>query len=96
MAAWCGAQAISADVSLLYAIFLVPPVMLVTVLPVSIAGWGLREGAMVAAFSYIGLPQSDGLVVSLLLGGSYLALGLIGCAIWLTTTDRLAAAPRVS
>ena len=61
--------------SFLNALFLVLPVMLVSVVPISIAGWGVREGAMVAAFAYAGLPQSDGLLVSILFGVSYLILG---------------------
>ena len=33
---------------------------------------------MIAAFAYAGLPQSEGLVLSLLFGVGYLALGIIG------------------
>jgi uncharacterized membrane protein YbhN (UPF0104 family) len=85
LAAWCAAAAVSAPLPLLYAVFLVPPVLLVTVVPISIAGWGVREGAMVAAFGYAGLPQSDGLLISLLFGASYLAMGALGGLIWLAT-----------
>ena len=86
--AWCAAGAINANVPLLYAIFLVPPVILVTVVPISIAGWGLREGAMVAAFGYAGLPPGDGLLVSLVFGAGYLVMGAIGGLIWVGTPDR--------
>ena len=86
--AWCAAVAIGADVPLLYTLFLVPPVILVTVVPISIAGWGVREGAMVAAFGYAGLSQSDGLVVSLLFGASYLVVGAAGGLMWITSPDR--------
>ena len=58
------------------------PVALVSVVPISIAGWGVREGAMVAAFAYAGLPQSDGLLVSILFGFSYLMLGVLGGLVW--------------
>ena len=86
--AWCAAGAINANLSLLYAIFLVPPVLLVTVIPISIAGWGLREGAMVAAFGYAGLQPDDGLLVSLVFGAGYLVMGAIGGLIWVATPDR--------
>ena len=88
LAAWCGARAIDADVPLLYTIFLVPPVILVTVVPISIAGWGVREGAMVAAFGYAGLPPGDGLIVSLLFGAGYLVMGAVGGLIWIATSGR--------
>ncbi len=87
-AAWCAARSIGADVSLLYCLFLVLPVMLISVVPISIAGWGVRESAMVVAFSYAGLPESDGLLVSLLLGAGFLVLGVAGGLVWVLTTDR--------
>jgi uncharacterized membrane protein YbhN (UPF0104 family) len=88
VAAWAAARAIGADLSLLYALFLVLPVVLVAVVPISIAGWGVREGAMVAAFAYAGLPQADGLIVSLLFGAGFLVLGACGGVIWVTTSER--------
>jgi glycosyltransferase 2 family protein len=88
VAAWCAARSVGADLSLLYSLFLVLPVVLVTIVPISIAGWGVREGAMVAAFAYAGLPQSDGLTVSLLFGAGNLALGAIGGLVWILTSER--------
>jgi len=88
LAAWCAAGSIGADVPLLYTIFLVPPVILVTVVPISIAGWGVREGAMIAAFGYAGLPPGDGLIVSLLFGAGYLVMGAVGGLIWIATSGR--------
>lgn len=87
LTAWCIARSISADLSLPYSLFLVLPVILIAIVPISIAGWGVREGAMVAAFAYAGLPQSDGLLVSLLFGACYLALGAVGGVVWVLTTE---------
>jgi uncharacterized membrane protein YbhN (UPF0104 family) len=89
-ASWCMARAVQADLPLLDALILVPPVVLVTVIPISIAGWGVREGAMVTAFAYAGLARGDGLIVSLLLGAGYLALGAIGGLVWILTSERFA------
>jgi uncharacterized membrane protein YbhN (UPF0104 family) len=88
LAAWCVARSVGADLTLLNALFLVLPVVLIAVMPISIAGWGVREGAMVAAFTYAGLPQSDGLLVSILFGASYLILGAIGGCVWVFDTHR--------
>ncbi len=88
LAAWCAAHSVDANLPLLYSVFLVLPVILITVVPISIAGWGVREGAMVAAFAYAGLSQSDGLIVSLLFGAGYLVLGVAGGLVWVLTTDR--------
>jgi hypothetical protein len=81
--AWCLGRAIGTDFPLLSAIFLIPPVMLLTVMPVTVGGWGLREGMMVVAFTYAGLQQSDGFVVSLLFGLTFLLIGGIGGFVWL-------------
>jgi hypothetical protein len=82
LAAWGAARAAHASVDLVQTLFLVLPVVLIATLPVSIAGWGVRESAMVLAFSYAGLPESDGLIVSLLYGAVNLGTGAIGGAIW--------------
>jgi uncharacterized membrane protein YbhN (UPF0104 family) len=86
--AWCAARSVGADLPLLYALFLVLPVALIATVPISVAGWGVREGVMVAAFGYAGLPPSDGLIVSLLFGASYLAIGAVGGVVWIVTTRR--------
>ncbi|MFZ2266202.1 MAG: lysylphosphatidylglycerol synthase transmembrane domain-containing protein [Azonexus sp.] len=57
---------------------LVPPVMLLAMLPVSLAGWGLREGAMVVAFGQVGIGAPDTFLVSTTFGGIMLFLGLSG------------------
>lgn len=80
--AWCAARSVGAQLPLLYALFLVLPVVLIAIVPVSIAGWGIREGAMVAAFGYAGLTPSDGLIVSLLYGAGNLAIGALGGLVW--------------
>ena len=56
--------------------------MLIATIPASIAGWGVRESAMVLAFSYAGLEESDGLIVSILFGAASLAVGTIGGIVW--------------
>lgn len=80
--AWCAARAVAADVAMTDLLLLIPPVMLLTMIPVSIAGWGLREGAMVAAFGYAGLPIADGLMVSLVFGIAVFVAGAAGGIAW--------------
>ena len=88
LTAWCAARAVGANVPIHYLLFLVLPVVLISIVPISIAGWGVREGAMVAVFAYAGLPQSDGLIISLLFGAMYLALGAAGGLVWVLSSDR--------
>jgi uncharacterized membrane protein YbhN (UPF0104 family) len=75
---WAVAQSIGAAVGILDILLLVPPVLLITILPISIAGWGVRETAMMTAFGYAGLAQDDGLNLSLVFGAVSLLIGVIG------------------
>ena len=92
--AWSAARAVAAQLSYLDALLLVLPVMLIVTIPISIAGWGVRESALVLAFSYAGLPESDGLLVSVLMGGAMFAVGIIGGLVWLVGSDRVIDADR--
>ncbi len=76
--------ALSLDVSvgLRECLLLMPLVTLVAALPISIAGWGLREGAMVVAFGYVQVPPPAALAVSLVFGLIVLAASLPGALLW--------------
>ena len=82
-AAWCLAKSVAAPLAWSEALLLVLPVLLIATIPLSIAGWGTRETAMVLAFGYAGLPESTGLIVSVLLGIATFAAGLVGGVIWI-------------
>lgn len=76
------AMNLSVSLTLAEAAVLVPPVMLMTTLPISIAGWGVREGAMVTAFTLIGASAADAVVLSVAYGLANLAIGLTGGLAW--------------
>lgn len=86
---WCGALAVHAAVSFAQLLFVIMPVLLISAVPISIAGWGVRESLMVAGFSYAGLAQGDGLIVSIIFGAATLAMGAIGGIVWITSGYRL-------
>jgi uncharacterized membrane protein YbhN (UPF0104 family) len=68
-------------------LIVVPAAFLVTALPLSISGWGLREGAFVAGFGYLGLGGTDALTLSVLFGLLNTIVRLPGGLIWLLTKD---------
>jgi hypothetical protein len=86
--AWAAAMAAHIFVEPSQVFLLIPPVILIATIPVSIAGWGVRESAMVLAFSYAGLAESDGLIISILLGATTFAVGAIGGIVWMTSGYR--------
>jgi glycosyltransferase 2 family protein len=82
-AAWCGAKAIASPVSFAQILFLMPPVLLIATLPVSIAGWGVRESSFMFAFAHAGLAQTDALVISVLFGAASFIVGMAGGVVWI-------------
>ena len=62
---------------------LIPAVMEIAMLPISIAGWGVREGMAIIAFAGFGVASSVALGSSLVFGLIVLAVGLVGGLLWL-------------
>jgi uncharacterized membrane protein YbhN (UPF0104 family) len=88
--AWCVVQSIAAPVLFGQIFQLVPPVMLITMLPISIAGWGVREASMGLAFGYAGLMANEGVNISLLYGAVSFIVGLIGGLVWIFSAEKAA------
>jgi uncharacterized membrane protein YbhN (UPF0104 family) len=88
--AWCVAQSIAAPVSFGQTFQLIPPVMLITMMPISIAGWGVREATMGLAFGYAGLAANEGISVSLLFGAVYFIVGAVGGLVWIFSAEKAA------
>ncbi|MFH0299615.1 lysylphosphatidylglycerol synthase transmembrane domain-containing protein [Bradyrhizobium sp. 31Argb] len=87
---WCVAQSISAPLLFSQIFQLVPPVMLITMLPISIAGWGVREASMGLAFGYAGLAANEGVNVSLLFGAVSFIVGAFGGLVWILSAEKKA------
>jgi uncharacterized membrane protein YbhN (UPF0104 family) len=54
-----------------------------TFIPISIGGWGVREGAALLAFGLFGTPPEDALAISILFGLVYSVIGLFGGVVWM-------------
>jgi hypothetical protein len=66
----------------------VPGVMIVSAIPISIAGWGLREGTMVVGLGLLGVSQGDAALVSIAFGLLLLIFGLLGGLLWLMQGEK--------
>jgi len=60
----------------------VPPVFLLTIVPISLAGWGVREGAMVGILMLVGLAKAKILAISILYGLLLIIAALPGAWFW--------------
>jgi glycosyltransferase 2 family protein len=64
-------------------LIIVPIAGLMMIIPISIAGWGVREGVMVVGFSYLGVTTEAALAISILYGLVMLIVALPGGFLWL-------------
>jgi glycosyltransferase 2 family protein len=83
------AQGLGASLSLWQCLGLLPAVILITLVPLSFAGWGIREGAMVVMLGYAGVSPVMALSLSVLLGVGLLAASLPGLLLWLLGWPRV-------
>lgn len=73
-AAW----AVGSSLSFSLALVLVPMILLAMLLPITVSGWGLREGVAVALFPIVGLAAVEGLAASVAFGLIFLVVSLPG------------------
>jgi len=83
MIVWCLVRGLGLDVSLTYLGIIVPIISLLTMLPLSLNGMGIREGAMVLFLTPVGVAEGQALTLSLLWFSVYLAVGLLGGAVYM-------------
>lgn len=82
-------RAMGLDYPLSVYLVLVPPVILLIILPISLAGWGIREGALVGFFLLVGADKSKVVSFSLLYGVTALIASLPGLFIYLNQKHSL-------
>lgn len=76
------ARALGVPLGLLDCLAIIPPIMLATALPISIAGWGVREGAMVAGLALLGVAAEAALALSIAFGLLQIVIVLPGGLLW--------------
>lgn len=84
---WVIARGLHIDAGILDCVALVPLALLVAMIPISIGGWGLREGAFLGAFSLVGVVPGDAVALSVTFGLSGILASLPGGLIWLFNGD---------
>jgi uncharacterized membrane protein YbhN (UPF0104 family) len=67
----------------------VPPVILLTIVPISLAGWGVREGGMIGLFTLLGADKTLVLAMSITYGLILIISSLPGLAVYITGKHHL-------
>lgn len=74
----CGlARALASPISVLQCLLIVPPALLIASVPISLGGWGVREGALAAGFALVGAGSAAGVGASILYGLTSPLVGII-------------------
>jgi glycosyltransferase 2 family protein len=82
---WMLGQSLGLTVTFDQWFIVVPTVLLISMLPISIGGWGVREGAMVVALRGFGIPTEEALLPSILFGLCAVIATLPGAIFWIST-----------
>ena len=75
------ARAVGVETPFVVILPLVAPVLMTMLIPVTVAGWGLRESAAALLWGAVGLTAADGVTVSVAYGLIVLAGSLPGAAV---------------
>lgn len=82
---WLIGVSLGIKVSLIYYFINIPIIMAITLLPISISGIGVREGAFVYFFVQVGAKSVEALSLSFLLFFQWIALAIMGGLLYLFT-----------
>lgn len=72
------------NLTILDCLIIMPAVSLVSSLPISVAGWGVRELAMISALGMLGVPAESAFAVSIVMAMVGLVLALPGGIFWIS------------
>lgn len=79
---WVLARGSGVEIDYLLILGFLPIVILAQLIPVSIGGWGIREGMIVTLFALFGIAMAPALVVSILWGAAIVASAMLAGLIW--------------
>lgn len=88
-AAWLLAYGMGLDISLTGMLLIVPITNLLIALPISIAGWGIREGLFIAGLGYLNVSSDAALALSILYGLLMLVVSLPGLIDWILQKPKI-------
>jgi glycosyltransferase 2 family protein len=82
------ANSLGVPLSFFSALLILPAVLLLSSLPISIAGWGVREAGLTGGFLLLGLPADAGVTTSIIIGIVNILAGLPGALLFLFERSR--------
>lgn len=89
-------QALHLSAPPLFLLFMMPTTVLISSLPIAIAGHGLREGIFVIQLGWLGIATAQGLAFGVLYFFSFIWIALLGGVIFLLTHGALPSAQQLA
>ena len=83
------AHSIGARIPFVYLLFGVPLIVIISILPISLGGLGIREAASIFIFSIAGISSDVALSLSLMVTAVTYAVGLLGGTFLFSRRDSL-------
>jgi len=84
---WMLGQSLGLTMTLDQWFVVAPTVLLISMLPISVGGWGVREGAMVVALHGFGIPTEEAVLPSILFGLCIVTATLPGGIFWVISKN---------
>ena len=88
---YLAAKTISLQLTIFEVFIFVPVILFSMVIPLTIAGWGIREASAAAIWSFAGLSSSDGVAISITYGVIILLSALPGVFVLIFSSNRIEA-----
>jgi uncharacterized membrane protein YbhN (UPF0104 family) len=79
-------RSVGAPLSLVDCAVTLAPSLLVALVPISLGGWGVREGAFIVLLGFYGVSPEQALVISVLFGLALLSAAMPGLVLWFRQT----------
>lgn len=77
------AQSLGVSLAFWQCVVLMPPVLLASMLPITIGGWGVREAGMVMMFGMVGVDKASALLISVQSALLYMIISIPAGVLWL-------------
>ena len=82
---WAAALAVGITLTPTMALALLPPVLLAMLIPLTVNGWGIREGVAAALWPAFGISAAQAVAASMAYGLACMGAALLGLLPWLMT-----------
>ena len=76
------------DIDLFTWFIIIPPVMLISSIPISVGGWGVREGILILSLIELKISHIEALKISIIYAVALVIAGSIGGIFWVFNNQK--------